>query len=117
MPVGRQLDGEGMTDLSSIVGGGVISVQTGAVSAKKSGTGELAFEKSFLDVNLTSEVNTQRPIYVRFDGVFSSSSFGQSTATSFTATARLSNSTTVRIGSYATADYYFVGRWTLIEYA
>ena len=106
-----------MTDFSSITGGGVVSVQSGNVVARRSGAGTDAWDKSYLDVTLSEAVNTTRPIAVTFDGVFSSNTLGGYTNAS-TATARLLDSTTVRIESpYSSTSYYFSGTWMVIEYA
>ena len=107
-----------MTDLSSVKGGGVVSVQTGVVANTRSGTSANTMEKSYLDVTLPTAVNTDRPIDVRFEGAYCSSTTGSvSSLTAAVTSARLLTSTTVRIGSNYTGENYFIGRWTVTEYA
>ena len=105
-----------MTDLSSIKGGGVVRVQSGNVLAKRSGQGASGVNRSFVDVTLPNELNTSRPIAVYFDGVFANADGGYDSAA--LAAVNILNSTAIRIQSpYDAPDRYFVGTWTVIEYA
>lgn len=111
-----------MTSLAAVLGvGGVRSIQTGYINSTRDGgsSGEVT---SYKDVTITAVTDTDKCIAL-FDGAFYESNIGffgsssTSVDTMALATAQLTSTTNLRIGSaFSSAAYNFVGRWYVIEY-
>ena len=112
-----------MSTLSQFSGGGVKPIQTGYVNTvllTGTGSGE---EQYYLDITV-SAISDITKCVIQLDGAVNSggrqySAYNDGNFLMYIPTAKLVNSTTLRIMSRGNASFLnlvFTGRWTIIEY-